>query len=99
MSVYLVMQDVTVQQTNWQRLHRIAEARREKLGIAQSGMKDLGGPSKSWVNALPYHEGPPSTRHAPHLERLDAVLRWPKGTSWDLLSRDRERRRPAAARR
>ena len=80
---------VCVQETNWQRLHRIAEARRERMGLSQSGLKALGGPSKSWVNALPHLEGSPSARHATSLKQLDAVLRWPEGTSWDLVSRDR----------
>lgn len=91
MSAIELVQDVTVHETNWQRLHRIAEARRKKIGLTQSGLKDLGGPSKAWVNSLPHMEGTPSTRHATPLARLDAVLRWPSGTSWDLVARDRGR--------
>jgi hypothetical protein len=90
-----LVQDVTVLETNWQRLHRIAEARRKKIGLTQSGLKALGGPSKAWVNSLPHMEGEPSTRHATPMARLDAVLRWPEGTSWDLASRDRSHDDPA----
>lgn len=95
MSALQVVQDVTVHETNWQRLHRLAEARRKKIGLTQAGLKELGGPSKAWVNSLPHMEGPPSTRHATPLARLDAVLRWPQGTSWDLASRDRSDDDPA----
>ena len=89
MTTVEVVQDCCVHETNWQRLHRIAEARRRRIGLTQSGLKELGGPSKAWVNSLPHMEGAPSTRHATPLARLDAVLRWPDGTSWDLASRDR----------
>jgi hypothetical protein len=88
MSTVQVRQDERVQ-TNWQRLHSIAEARRHKLGLTQEGLKELGGPSKSWLNAMVHNEGAPSTRHITPLKRLDAALRWEEGTAWDLVARDR----------
>lgn len=70
--------------SRWKRLHRVAEARREHLGIRQDGLRDFGGPSASWVRALPSKEGPPSARMEATLRELDRALGWPIGTSWRL---------------
>lgn len=82
--------DVTVTTENpWVRLHRIAEARRHHLHLTQTGVQNIGGPSPAWINKLTREEGAPSVRHAPHLRRLDAALRWPEGTALSLVRDDR----------
>ena len=75
-------------ETSWQRLYRIAEARRERLGITRNGLKGLGGPSSEWVRKLREQEGAPSSRHRPSLDALDHALGWEAGTSWGLLADD-----------
>ena len=78
-----------ITETPWQRLHRIVEARRVRLGLTQAGVQVVGGPSRAWLTALPHLSGEPSTRHAAALAKLDAALQWPDGTSWSLVTKDR----------
>ena len=73
----------------WQRLHRIADARRKHLHLTVDGLRGAGGPSAPWFYKLKYEEGPVSNRHIPFLEKLDAALQWPLGTSAGLLDKDR----------
>jgi hypothetical protein len=76
-------------ETSWKRLHRIAEARRIRLGLTQAGVRAVGGPSPAWINKLARESGPPSQRHAASLKDLDLALQWPEGTAWGLLTDDR----------
>lgn len=78
-----------VSETTWQRLHRIADARRKHLGLTLQGVTAAGGPSDAWFRALKYGEGEPSTRHRKPLAALDRALRWKEGTSLSLLTDDR----------
>jgi hypothetical protein len=67
--------------SNWQRLHDIAEKRREYLGLAQT---EVAGVSAAWIRDLKDREGAPSTRQRPKLDALDLALGWDKGTAWSL---------------
>jgi hypothetical protein len=78
-----------VSETTWQRLHRIADARRKILGLTLAGVTAAGGPSDAWFRALKYGEGQPSTRHTKPLAALDSALHWKAGTSLSLLKDDR----------
>jgi hypothetical protein len=80
---------VTSNETVWQRLHRIAEARRKHLRLTQPGVRAAGGPSIAWQAKLPYKTEEPSPRHVEALDNLDKALRWRAGTSWRLLTEDR----------
>ena len=71
------------QRSNWQRLHDIAEARRQHVGLRQD---QLEGVSPAWVRDLPNREGL-SARMKAKLDALDGALGWPAGTSW-ALARD-----------
>lgn len=84
-----VRQDVRVTETPWERLFRIAEARRTRLGLTQSGVQAMGGPSPAWIRRLPGLEGEPSSRYAASMRDLDRALQWPEGTSWSLVTKDR----------
>jgi hypothetical protein len=78
-------------ETNWQRLARIAEERRGELGLTQDDVHAIGGPSKSWQAGLASREGAPTTKMAHSLGDLDRALGWPVGTSWKLaLDRTRQ---------
>jgi hypothetical protein len=77
---------VMKQRTTWQRLHEIAEARREQLGYRQQDLAEEGGPSSAWIRKLPAQIGRPTVKMKSSLEDLDMVLGWPKGTSWRLAS-------------
>lgn len=76
-------------ETSWRRLHDIAEARRIRLHLTQAGVAAVGGPSPAWLRKLPNMSGKPEARNLAPLRALDAALRWPEGTSLDLVSRDR----------
>lgn len=76
-------------ESSWKRLHRIAEARRSRLGISRSGLKSMGGPSSETMRALPLREGAPSIRQRASLAELDGPLGWPEGTAWGLVAQDR----------
>lgn len=76
-------------ETPWQRLHSLAEARRMRLNLTQAGVAAVGGPSPAWIRKLPHMSGEPNGRHLSALKSLDAALRWPEGTSLDLIARDR----------
>lgn len=76
-------------ETPWQRLHAIAEARRVRLHLTQIGVSAVGGPSPAWIRKLPNMSGEPDPRNYAPLRALDAALRWPEGTSLDLVTRDR----------
>lgn len=83
-------QGCAMKETPWERLHRIAEARRQHLGMSRADMKAKGGPSSESVRKLKFYEGPPSIRQAPTLRDLDEVLKWPLGTAWGLVADGRE---------
>ena len=72
------------ERSNWQRLHDVAEKRRQHLGMRQ---EQLEGVSSAWVRDLPNREGAPSARMKAKLDALDGALGWPKGTAW-ALARD-----------
>ena len=76
-------------ETSWERLYRLAEARRGQLGITQNGLQGLGGPSAEWLRQLPGRTGDPSPRMSSSLRDLDQALGWPAGTSWGLVKDDR----------
>jgi hypothetical protein len=76
-------------ETNWERLWRVAEARRERLGLTQRALSANGGPSGAWYRALRSATGQPSPRRSTSLRALDNALGWPERTSWHLLSEDR----------
>jgi hypothetical protein len=80
---------VTSNEPVWQRLHRIAEARRKHLRLTQQGVAAAGGPSVAWLTKLPYKTEEPSARHVQKLDSLDRALRWRPGTSWGLVTEDR----------
>jgi hypothetical protein len=85
-----VRQDSPVTTENpWGRLTRIAKRRMRSIGMTQPGMAEAGGPSVGWFTKLPHHAGEPSSRQREMLDLLDEALRWPAGTSWDLLTVDR----------
>lgn len=84
-----------VSETPWQRLHRIADARRKILGLTVAGVTAAGGPSDGWFRALKYGTGAPSTRHVKPLAALDRALQWREGTSLSLLTDDRSEWDPA----
>lgn len=83
-------QGCAVNETPWQRLYRLAEARREHLGMSRADVKAKGGPSSESVRKLQHYEGAPSIRQAPTLRDLDAALNWPLGTAWGLVADGRE---------
>ena len=76
-------------ETTWQRLYRLIEARREQLGITRSGLNALGAPSSEWVRKLQNEEGKPRMKQAGALRSLDGALGWPSGTAWGLVNDDR----------
>ena len=73
----------------WKRLYRIAEARREHLGLSRAAVKAKGGPSSEWIRQLESGEGAPTVRRMPGLRGLSVALGWPESTAWDLLTKDR----------
>lgn len=81
--------DVLVTETSWERLFRLVEARRTRLGLTQSGVQAVGGPSPAWIRRLPLIEGEPSARYAAAMNNLDRALQWPEGTSWSIVTKDR----------
>jgi hypothetical protein len=82
--------DVPMTQENpWARLHRIAEARRLRLGLTQDGLTAAGGPTGAFVRSLKSNVGAPSPRSAASLAALDHALLWREGTSWSLVAEDR----------
>lgn len=81
-------------ETTWHRLWRIAEARREHLGVTRTGLAAAGGPSSEWVRKLQAGSGKPSARHAASLRQLSIALGWDEGTAWSLLTDDRSQWSP-----
>lgn len=81
--------DGAMNETPWERLYRLIEARRQQLGLARSGLNALGGPSSEWVRQLQYETGKPSTKRANAMRSLDRVLGWDSGTAWGLVNDDR----------
>lgn len=73
----------------WVRLHRIAEARMDHIGMTQTGLKAAGGGTGAWLRSLKNNVEPPSRRRRDPLDALDRALRWTEGTSWRLLTEDR----------
>lgn len=80
---------VTSNETVWERLHRIAEARRKHLRLTQPGVHAAGGPSVAWQTKLSHKTEEPSARHIENLAKLDRALRWREGTAWGLITEDR----------
>jgi len=76
-------------ETPWERLHRIAEARRSQLGLGRHALQERGGPSSEWVRGLKERTGDPTPRMRTKLDDLDRALQWRVGTSWGLLKDDR----------
>jgi hypothetical protein len=73
----------------WERLYRLAEARRSHLGLARNGLQERGGPSTELVRGLKDRHGAPSPRMRRSLDDLDKSLEWAVGTSWSLVTDDR----------
>jgi hypothetical protein len=82
------MGDVT-HPSAWRRLHDIADARRRHLGLTVKGLREAGAPSEPWFHKLKDVTGPVSARQVRWLEQLDQGLRWPVGTSRNLIEGDR----------
>lgn len=77
-------------ETPWQRLHRVAEERRRRLGFSQAGIKARGGPSPSAVQAFRHHAGSAVTvREGATLRAMDGALGWPTGSSAQLVTETR----------
>jgi hypothetical protein len=76
-------------ETNWERLYRIVEERRSRLGYSRTKLHAAGGPSSETLRALSLREGPPSIRQQKSLADLDGPLGWPVGTAWGLVADDR----------
>lgn len=77
-------------ETPWMRLHRVAEARRQRLGITQEEVKARGGPSPSSVQSWRHHEGARvSVREQETLRGLDLALGWPSGSAASLVAETR----------
>jgi hypothetical protein len=76
-------------ETPWQRLHRIVEARAAQLDMTQAGIQAIGGPSPAWIRKLKNMTGPPTVRMAPALRDLDRALQWEPGTAKSLVEHDR----------
>ena len=79
----------SVTETQWERLRRLIDLRRDRLDLTLAGIHAVGGPSPKWVHKLPYQSGPPSERMRASLSDLDRALRWDVGTSWGLVDHDR----------
>lgn len=77
------------QENQWARLHRIAEARRLRLGLTQPGVTAAGGPTGAWLRGLRSNVGAPTPRMKDSLDALDHALLWREGTSWGLVAEDR----------
>lgn len=84
----LTRQDGRVQETKWARLRQTVDRRAKRLGLSQPGIQARGGPSPAWVNKLGREQGAPTTRNAIQLNKLDAALGWPSGTSLAFLTTD-----------
>lgn len=76
-------------ETPWHRLYRLAESRREHLGLSRANIKAKGGPSSEWIRQLQTEEGAPTVRRMPGLRALSVALGWPESMAWDLLTKDR----------
>lgn len=88
--VTLMRKDARVtDETGWARLHRIADARRRRLGLSQQGVHEAGGPSPAWQRKLRYETGDPTVRNMTQMDRLDRALGWSAGVSVDLVRGDR----------
>lgn len=76
------------QDARWALLHRVVEERRMVLGLRQSDVQALGGPSTAWLRKLKTMSGPPDLRSRRSMDGLDRVFRWPPGTTRRLLTED-----------
>lgn len=83
-----------VAETSWERLHRIAEKRREELGMSRADLTAQGGPSSETLRGLALRVGAPTLRQRAALDALDSALGWDRGTSWDLAQPMREAMTP-----
>ena len=77
-------------ESQWERLYRLVEARRSHLGLARNGLQERGGPSTELVRRLKDRQGTPSPRMRRSLDDLDKSLEWTVGTSWSLVTEDRD---------
>jgi hypothetical protein len=89
MSVTCDRDTVVVNETPWERLHRLVELRRVRLDLTLAGIQAVGGPSPKYVQKLKNFTGPPSARQRASLMDLDRALQWEPGTSWGLVEHDR----------
>jgi hypothetical protein len=64
------------------------------LGLTQTDLEKVGGPSHGWVRRLKAGSGKPSTRHARSLRQLSIALGWDENTAWSLLTDDRSQWSP-----
>lgn len=78
-----------VTETQWERLRRLIDLRRDRLDLTLAGIHATGGPSPKWVHKLTFLTGPPTERMRASLSDLDKALRWDPGTSWGLVEHDR----------
>lgn len=82
-------QSLAVNESQWERLYRLVEARRSHLGLARNGLQERGGPSSETVRGLKDRQGVPSPRMRRSMDDLDRALEWSRGTSWSLITDDR----------
>jgi len=80
---------LAVRETQWERLYRLVELRRDRLDLTQAGIQAIGGPSPAWLRKLPNMVGEPTSRMRSTLTDLDRALQWDVGTSWGLVAHDR----------
>lgn len=89
MSITVPGHTAVVTETQWERLRRLIDLRRDRLDLTLAGVHATGGPSPKWVHKLSFLTGPPSERQRASLSDLDRALRWDVGTSWGLVADDR----------
>jgi len=78
-----------VNETQWDRLRRLVEERRNVLGLTLTSIQAQGGPSPRWVQNLHGMTGTPTPRMRASMLDLDRALQWKDGTSWSLVADDR----------
>lgn len=89
MTLTAMRQTPAVTETAWERLYRLVELRRARLGLTLPGVQAVGGPSPKWVQKLRVTTGEPTPRMRLSMLDLDRALQWPEGTTWGLVSDDR----------
>lgn len=89
MTLAAMRQTPSVTETQWERLYRIVDARRTRLGFTLAGIQAIGGPSSKWIQRLRTTTGAPTSRMRRSMLDLDRALQWREGTTWGLVADDR----------